>query len=221
MEHWWGTGAYQNTDVVVVHSEHWWGTRIYWNTEVVVVHSECANAIHTHDPLFSSYIHPGHQDSLLFIYFSRTHPSSIASSIHCGVHLSLYLNISMWDLVLKDLFKRIQWCNQNLIWFFYLWVIIFFSYLSSWGPPLHAVLSPTLNFGGRTLVQESLAYVGAVPLSAIYYAICVYRIVSRSRCGQSNSSLPSRNGGFLLTRMLMLGKSHICSMKHLPKFSVV
>jgi hypothetical protein len=25
----------------------------------------------------------------------RTHSSSISSSIHCGVHLSLYLNISM------------------------------------------------------------------------------------------------------------------------------
>jgi hypothetical protein len=37
----------------------------------------------------------------------------------------------------------------------------------------------------------------------------------------ANSSLPSRNGGFLRTRILMLGKSHICSMKHLSKFSVV
>jgi hypothetical protein len=34
-------------------------------------------------------------------------------------HLSLYLNISMWDLVLKDLLKRIQLCNRNLIWFFW------------------------------------------------------------------------------------------------------
>jgi hypothetical protein len=60
----------------------------------------------------------GHQDSLLYTQFSRTHPSSISSSIHCGAHLSLYLNISMWDLVLKDLLKQIQWCNWNLIWIF-------------------------------------------------------------------------------------------------------
>jgi hypothetical protein len=63
--------------------------------------------IRTHDPLFSSSIHPGHQDSLLYNHFSRTHPSSISSSIHCGAHLSLYLNISMRDLVLKNLLKQI------------------------------------------------------------------------------------------------------------------
>jgi hypothetical protein len=36
-----------------------------------------------------------------------------------GVYLSFYQNIFIWDLVLKDLLKGIQWCNQNLIWFFY------------------------------------------------------------------------------------------------------
>jgi hypothetical protein len=49
----------------------------------------------------------GYQDSLLYTHFSCTHPSSISSSIQCGAHLSLYLNTSMWDLVLKNLLKRI------------------------------------------------------------------------------------------------------------------
>jgi hypothetical protein len=31
----------------------------------------------------------------LYTHFSRIHPSSISSSIHCGAHLSLYLNISV------------------------------------------------------------------------------------------------------------------------------
>jgi hypothetical protein len=61
--------------------------------------------------LYFHPLHPGHQDSLIYTYFYRTHPFSI----HCGVHLSLYLNISMWDLVLKYLLKRIQWYNRNLI----------------------------------------------------------------------------------------------------------
>jgi hypothetical protein len=50
------------------------------------------------------------QDSLLYTQFSRTHLSSISSSIHSihyGTHLLLYLNISMCDLVLKDLLRRI------------------------------------------------------------------------------------------------------------------
>jgi hypothetical protein len=69
-----------------------------------------SEAIRTHGPLYSSSIRPSQQDSLLYTQFSRTHPSSISSSvhsIHCGTHLSLYLNISMCDLVLKDLLRRI------------------------------------------------------------------------------------------------------------------
>jgi hypothetical protein len=64
----------------------------------------------THGPLYSSSIRPSQQDSLLYTQFSRIHPSSISSSIysiHRGTHLSLYLNISMCDLVLKDLLRRI------------------------------------------------------------------------------------------------------------------
>jgi hypothetical protein len=59
----------------------------------------------THGSLYSSSIRLSQQDSLLYTQFSRTHPSSISSSIHsihCVTHLSLYLNISMRDLVLKD-----------------------------------------------------------------------------------------------------------------------
>jgi hypothetical protein len=66
--------------------------------------------IRAHGPLYSSSIRPNQQDSLLYTQFSRTHPSSISSSIHSihyGTHLSLYLNISMCDLVLKDLLRRI------------------------------------------------------------------------------------------------------------------
>jgi hypothetical protein len=61
-----------------------------------------------HGPLYSSFIRPSQQDSLLYTQFSRTHPSPISSpihSIHCETHLSLYLNISMCDLVLKDLLR--------------------------------------------------------------------------------------------------------------------
>jgi hypothetical protein len=61
----------------------------------------------THGPLYSSSIRPSQPDSLLYTQFSRTHPSSISSSIHCRTHLSLYLNISMCDIVLKDLLRRI------------------------------------------------------------------------------------------------------------------
>jgi hypothetical protein len=64
----------------------------------------------THRPLYSSSIRPSQQDFLLYTQFFCTHPSSISSSIHsihCGTHLSLYLNISMCDLVLKDLLRRI------------------------------------------------------------------------------------------------------------------
>jgi hypothetical protein len=64
-------------------------------------------AIRTDVPLYLSSIRSSQQDSLLYTQFSRTHPSSILSSIHCGTHLSLYLNISMCDLVLKDLLRRI------------------------------------------------------------------------------------------------------------------
>jgi hypothetical protein len=69
--------------------------------------SEQVQAIRTHEPLYSSSIRPRQQDSLLYTQFSRTHSSSISSSIHCRTHLSLYLNISMCDLVLKDLLRRI------------------------------------------------------------------------------------------------------------------
>jgi hypothetical protein len=64
----------------------------------------------THGPLYSSSIRPSQQDSLLYTQFSRTHSSSISSSIHSiyyRTHLSLSLNISMCDLVLKDLLRRI------------------------------------------------------------------------------------------------------------------
>jgi hypothetical protein len=64
----------------------------------------------TYEPLYSFFIRPSQQDSLLYTQFSRTHPSSISSYIHsiyCGTYLSLYLNISMCDLVLKDLLRRI------------------------------------------------------------------------------------------------------------------
>jgi hypothetical protein len=64
-------------------------------------------ATRTHGPLYSSSIRPSQQDYLLYTQFNRTHPSSISSSIHYGTHLSLYLNISMCDLVLKDLLRRI------------------------------------------------------------------------------------------------------------------
>jgi hypothetical protein len=60
--------------------------------------------------VYLSSIRPGQQDSLLYTQFSRTHQSSISSSIHsihCGIYLSLYLNIFMCDLVLKDLLRRI------------------------------------------------------------------------------------------------------------------
>jgi hypothetical protein len=67
-------------------------------------------AIRTYGPIYSSSIYPSQQDYLLYIQFFRTHPSSISSSIHsihCGTHLSLYLNISMCDLILKDLLRQI------------------------------------------------------------------------------------------------------------------
>jgi hypothetical protein len=59
--------------------------------------SQCrqSKAIHNHGTLNSSSKRPSHQDFLLYTQFSRTHLSFISSSIHCGVHLSLYLNISM------------------------------------------------------------------------------------------------------------------------------
>jgi hypothetical protein len=72
--------------------------------------NNATKAIRTHGPLYSSSIRPSQRDSLLYTQFSRTHPSSISSSIHsihCGIHLSLYLNISMCDLVLKDLLRQI------------------------------------------------------------------------------------------------------------------
>jgi hypothetical protein len=68
------------------------------------------NPYYPHGPLYSSSIRPSQQDSLLYTQFFRTHPSSISSSIHsihCGTHLSLYLNISMCNLVLKNLLRRI------------------------------------------------------------------------------------------------------------------
>jgi hypothetical protein len=69
-----------------------------------------AKTTRTYGPLYSSSIRPSQQDSLLYTQFFRTHPSSILSSIHsiyCRTYLSLYLNISMCDLVLKDLLRRI------------------------------------------------------------------------------------------------------------------
>jgi hypothetical protein len=64
----------------------------------------------TYGPLYSSSIRSSQQDSLFYTQFSRTHPSSISSSIHyihSGTYLSLYLNMYMCDLVLKDLLRRI------------------------------------------------------------------------------------------------------------------
>jgi hypothetical protein len=63
-----------------------------------------------HEPLYSSSIHLSHQNSLLYTQFFHTHPSSISSSIHCGAHMfvnKFCLNISMWDLVFKNLLKQI------------------------------------------------------------------------------------------------------------------
>jgi hypothetical protein len=70
----------------------------------------CVQTNRTHWPLYSSSIRSSQPDSLLYTQFSRTYPSSISSSIHsihCGTHLSLYINISMCDLVLNDLLRRI------------------------------------------------------------------------------------------------------------------
>jgi hypothetical protein len=129
--------------------------------------------IRTHDPLFSSSIHPSHQDSLLYNHFSRTHPSSISSSIHCGVHLSLYLNISMWDLVLKNLLKQIQWCNRNLIWIFGLWAITF---LVTWTRGTHCCILPPLSSpltgmhgGACILYSQLILYVALAPLYLAYW----------------------------------------------------
>jgi hypothetical protein len=75
-----------------------------------VLCSARSNATRTYGSLYSSSIRPSQQDSFLYTHFFRTHPSSISSSIHsihCGTHLSLYLNISMCDLILKDLLRRI------------------------------------------------------------------------------------------------------------------
>jgi hypothetical protein len=69
-----------------------------------------AQTTHTYGPLYSSAIRPSQQDSLLYTQFSHTHLSSISYSIHSihyRTHLSLYLNISMCDLVSKDLLRRI------------------------------------------------------------------------------------------------------------------
>jgi hypothetical protein len=60
-----------------------------------------------YEPLYSSSIRPSQQDSFIYTQFSRTHSSSISFSIHCRTHLSLYLNIFMCNLVLKDLLRRI------------------------------------------------------------------------------------------------------------------
>jgi hypothetical protein len=70
----------------------------------------CVKTTRTNGSLYSSSICPSQQDSLLYTQFFRTHPSSIPSSIHSihyGTHLSLYTNISMCDLVLKDLLRQI------------------------------------------------------------------------------------------------------------------
>jgi hypothetical protein len=55
--------------------------------------------------LMELYIH-----SLYVLVSKILYPSSIPLSIHsiyCGTHLSLYINISMCDLVLNDLLRRI------------------------------------------------------------------------------------------------------------------
>jgi hypothetical protein len=81
-------------------AEHYSLVLLFWPSETT----------RTHGPLYSSSIRPRQQDSLLYTQFFRTHPSFISSSIHsihCGTHSSFYLNISMCDLVLKDLLRRI------------------------------------------------------------------------------------------------------------------
>jgi hypothetical protein len=82
----------------------------FYDTIVFKNHIIEAGSTRTHGPLYSSSIRPSQQDSLIYTQFSRTHPSYISSSIHSinrGTHLSLYLNIFMCDLVLKDLLRRI------------------------------------------------------------------------------------------------------------------
>jgi hypothetical protein len=66
-----------------------------------------AKTVRTRGTLNLSSKRSSHQDSLIYTQFSRTHSSSISSSIHYRAHLSLYLNISMCYLVLIDLLKRI------------------------------------------------------------------------------------------------------------------
>jgi hypothetical protein len=56
-----------------------------------------------------------------FFYFSLY---SIPTTID-GAFLSFYQNIFTWDLVwscFEGFIKKIQWCNQILIWFFDFWV---------------------------------------------------------------------------------------------------
>jgi hypothetical protein len=82
-----------------------------------------------------------------------------------------YLNISMRDLVLKDLLKRIQWCNWNLIWVFNLWVIIFF--LARWNSGAHLLdffLSPLSPLGSACMQRG-----GATAGTGRTVARCKYR----------------------------------------------
>jgi hypothetical protein len=82
----------------------WWSLAV-WSPKPRVLSPQCSPR---HPSLLSSDL--SQQDFLLYTQFSYTHPSSILSSIHyihCKTHLSPYLNISMCDLVLKDLLRRI------------------------------------------------------------------------------------------------------------------
>jgi hypothetical protein len=58
----------------------------------------------------------------LFLFFTLLY-----TNYHRWTYLSFYQNIFIWDLVLKDLLKGFQQCNQNLIWFFDFWVIYFLA----------------------------------------------------------------------------------------------
>jgi hypothetical protein len=99
--------------------------------------------IRTLDPLylFSKRNIPFWLSRFSPLYHFLPHPSTIYIILYpLWGPLITYLNISMRDLDLKDLLKRIQWCNWSLIWFCSLWVKTFFYCLKRWGPTLQ---SPT------------------------------------------------------------------------------
>jgi hypothetical protein len=62
-----------------------------------------------------------------FPFFLFLFLTLLYTNYHRWTYLSFYQNIFIWDLVLKDLLKGFQQCNQNLIWFFDFWVIYFLA----------------------------------------------------------------------------------------------